>query len=104
MKVNPFKIMGLVGLALCIVSAFFQWEYMSLILLLLGLIIGVSIATEDSVRVIVTAAFLLSFANVLMSIPSVGEYLTKIFGAAGTLVAGGALTVISRNVWNRFKP
>ncbi|MBX3703300.1 MAG: hypothetical protein KF822_05960 [Steroidobacteraceae bacterium] len=101
---NPFKIMGLIGLALCVVSAFFQWEYMALILLLLGLVIGVSIATEDSVRVIVTAAFLLTFANVLMNIPEVGRYLTSIFSAAGTLTAGGALTVISRNVWNRFKP
>ncbi len=104
MKVNPFKIMGWLGLAVCIVGAFVEIPYAALILVLLGLVIGVSIATEDSVRVIVTAAFLLSFANVLTSIPAVGEYLTKIFSAAGTLVAGGALTVISRNVWNRFKP
>jgi hypothetical protein len=104
MKVNPFKIMGLVGLALAIISAFVQFEYMSLILLLLGLVIGVSIAVEDSVRVIVTALALSALSGVFMHIPSVGEYLVKIFGAAGTLAAGGALTVITRNMWNRFKP
>lgn len=101
---NPFKLMGWAGLAICIVGAFVEIPYASLILVLLGLVIGVSIATEDSVRVIVTAMALMSLSSVLMHIPSVGEYLTKIFSAAGTLTAGGALTVISRNVWNRFKP
>ncbi len=96
--------MGLAGLAICVISAFVQWEYTSLILLLLGLVIGVSIAVEDSVRVIVTALALASLSGVFMSVPSVGEYLAKIFAAAGTLAAGGALTVMTRNMWNRFKP
>lgn len=101
---NPFKIMGLAGLALAIISAFVSWEYMSLLLLLLGLVIGVSIAVEDSVRVIVTALALTGLSGVFMHVPSLGEYLVKIFGAAGTLATGGAMTVITRNMWNRFKP
>lgn len=101
---NPFKIMGLAGLALAVVSAFWQWEYMSLILLLLGLVIGISIAVEDSVRVIVTALALAGLASVFMHVPSIGDELTKIISAAGTLAAGGAMTVMARNMWNRFKP
>ncbi|MGQ0384733.1 MAG: hypothetical protein ACT4UP_08655 [Gammaproteobacteria bacterium] len=101
---NPFKIMGLVGLAICVIGAFVEIPYASLILLLLGLVIGISIAVEDSVRVIVTALALATLSGVFMHVPSVGEYLVKIFGAAGTLAAGGSLTVISRNMWNRFKP
>lgn len=101
---NPFKIMGLVGLAIAVVGAFVEIPYGSLILLVLGLVIGVSIAVEDSVRVIVTALALSMLANVFMHVPSLGEYLVKIFAAAGTLAAGGAMTVMTRNMWNRFKP
>ena len=39
-----------------------------------------------------------------MNIPEVGGYLTGIFSAAGTFVAGGSFTIISRNVWRRYKP
>lgn len=104
MKVNPFKILGLVGLAVCIIGAFVEFEYTPLILLVIGLVIGVSIAVEDSVRVIVTALALSGLASVFMYIPAVGEYLVKIFAAAGTLAAGGAMTLMTRNMWNRFKP
>jgi hypothetical protein len=96
--------LGLVGLVVCIIGAFVDFEYTSLILLLLGLVIGVSIAVEDSVRVIVTALALSGLAGVFMHIPQIGEYLVKIFSAAGTLAAGGAMTVMTRNMWNRFKP
>jgi hypothetical protein len=96
--------MGLAGLALAIVSAFWPWEYMSLVLLLLGLVIGVSIAVEDSVRVIVTAVALSMLSGVFMHVPSIGDELTKIVAAAGILAAGAAMTLIARNMWNRFKP
>jgi hypothetical protein len=37
-------------------------------------------------------------------IPAIGHYIARIFSAGGIFVAGGAMTVITRNVWNRFKP
>jgi len=77
---------------------------MALILLLLGLAVGISIATEDSVRVMVTALVLTGLSGVFSHIPEVGGYIAKIFSAGGVFVTGGAMTVISRNVWNRFKP
>lgn len=101
---NPFKLIGWAALAICVVGAFMEIPYAGLLLLLLGLVVGVSIATEDSVRVIVTALALAGLAGVFMNIPEVGGYLTKIASAGGTFVAGGAMTLIARNVWNRFKP
>ena len=101
---NPFKLIGWAAIALCVIGAFVEIPYSGLILVLLGLVVGVSIATEDSVRVIVTALALAGVSGALMNIPEVGDYLTKIFTAGGTFVAGAALTMISRNVWNRFKP
>ena len=63
-----------------------------------------AVAGEDHVRVLVSALVLGTLSHVLGNIPEVGEYLAKIFGAAGTFAAGAALTIISRNIWNRYKP
>lgn len=101
---NPFKLVGWAGIAVAVIGAFVEIPYAALLLLVLGIVVGVSIATEDSVRVIVTALALGAFSDVLMHIPAAGEHLTKIFAAAATFVSGAALLMISRNVWNRFKP
>jgi len=103
-NVNPYKLIGWAGLAVCIVGAFVEIPYASLILVVAGVAVGVSIATEDSVRVIVTALALTSLSSVLMNVPAIGEILTKIFSAAGVLTSGAALSMIGRNMWNRFKP
>ena len=101
---NPFKIMGWVAIAIAVIGAFVEIPYAALALLLLGLVVGISIATEDSVRVLLTALVLVSLSHMFTNIPELGLYLTKIFTAAGTFVAGGALMLITRNMWNRFKP
>lgn len=101
---NPFKLIGWAALAISIVGAFVEIPYAALILVLLGLVAGFAMATEDSVRVIVTALALASLSGVFMNIPEVGTYLTKIFSAAGIFAAGAALMMITRNVWNRYKP
>lgn len=101
---NPFKLIGWAALAIAIVGAFIEIPYAALILVLLGLVAGFAMATEDSVRVIVTALALAGLSGVFMNIPEVGTYLTQIFSAAGTFAAGAALMMITRNVWNRYKP
>ena len=101
---NPFKLIGWAALAIAIVGAFIEIPYAALILVLLGLVAGFAMATEDSVRVIVTALALASLSGVFMNIPELGMYLTKIFSAAGIFAAGAALMMITRNVWNRYKP
>lgn len=101
---NPFKIVGWVAILIAVVGAFTEIPYAGLLLVLLGLASGYAIAAEDHVRVLVTALVLTSLSGALMNIPSVGQYLTSIFSAAGTFAAGAALMIISRNIWKRFKP
>ena len=101
---NPYKLIGWVALAICVVSAFTTFEYMAAILVVLGLVAGVAVAGEDHVRVLATALVLTGLSGVLMNIPGVGEYLAKIFSSAGAFVSGATFSIISRNVWNRYKP
>ncbi|MGB5131538.1 MAG: hypothetical protein WBO00_02910 [Steroidobacteraceae bacterium] len=101
---NPFKLIGWAAIAISVVSAFTTFEYMVAILVVLGLVGGVAIAGEDHVRVLVTALVLTGLSGVLMNIPGIGEYLAKIFSSAGAFVTGATFTIISRNVWNRYKP
>ncbi len=101
---NPYKIIGWVGLAIAVVGAFVEIPYAGLLLVLLGLAGGFAIAAEDHVRVLVSAVVLTSLSGVLMNVPEVGRYLTAIFSALGTFAAGAALMIISRNIWRRYKP
>ena len=104
MPVNPFKLVGWIGIAIAVIGAFVDIPYAGLLLVLLGLVAGYAMAAEDHVRVLVTAVVLNSLSGVLMNIPEIGTYLTSIFSAAGTFVAGAALTIITRNVWRRYQP
>lgn len=101
---NPFKLMGWAAIAIAVVGAFVEVPYAGTLLVVLGLVAGVAIAGEDHVRVLVSALVLGSLYGVLGNIPEIGMYLAKIFAAVGTFAAGAALTIISRNVWNRYKP
>lgn len=105
---NLNKIVGLVALLLAVVVAFVPTlPYAALILTVLGLYIGWGIDGADHVRVLVTAVVLSGAAGmtgVFGNIPAVGDYLTAIFAAIGTLAAAASMTIIGKNVWNRFKP
>ncbi len=101
---NPFKLIGWAAIALSVVSAFMSFEYAGLLLVLLGLAAGFGMATEDSVRVLVSALVLTSLSSAFNHIPEAGEYLYKIFSAAGVFASGAALMMITRNIWNRYKP
>jgi hypothetical protein len=98
------KILGLVALAISIVGAFVAIPYIGLILLVIGLIIGFSIAGEHHVRVIVSAIALSMFAGAFSVVPAVGTYLQTIVTNIGALAAGAALSIILLNIYNRFKP
>ena len=101
---NPFKIVGWVGLAIAIIGAFVEIPYAGLLLVVLGLVGGVAIASEDHVRVLVSALVLNMLPHALMNIPEVGTHLAGIFSAIGTFAAGVALMIVSRNIWRRYKP
>jgi hypothetical protein len=102
--VNFYKIVGWVAIAVCIVAAFTDIPYAGLILLVLGLVGGFAMASEDHVRILVSALVLAQLSGVWMNIPEAGQYLTNIFTAASTFAAGAALMIISRNIWRRYKP
>jgi hypothetical protein len=104
MTVNPFKIVGWLGIAIAVIGAFVEIPYAGLLLVLLGLIGGYAMATEDHVRVLVSALVLAALSGVLTNIPEIGSYLTSIYSAAGTFAAGAGLMIITRNVWRRYKP
>ncbi|MGQ0428858.1 MAG: hypothetical protein ACT4UQ_02870 [Gammaproteobacteria bacterium] len=101
---NPFKLIGWAAVLLCVVSAFTTFEYLPLLLLLLGIAAGFGMAPEDHVRVLVSALVLFSLSGVLNHVPEVGDELVKIFSAAATFASGAALTIVSRNIWKRYKP
>src|SRR5579862_3791268 len=98
------KILGLVAVAAAIVGAFVTIPNLGTVLVILGLIGGFVIDAPDHVRVIVSALALTALAGTLNNIPSVGSYLTNIVGNLGILVSGGAIMIILRNIYNRFKP
>jgi len=105
MTVNPFKIVGWVAIAIAVLGAFVDIPYGGTLLVLLGLVAGYAIASEDHVRVLVTALVLTSLSGVFVAhIPEIGQYLTSIFSAAGTFAAGAALMIVTLNVWRRYKP
>ena len=104
MTVNPFKIIGWVAILIAVVGAFVDIPQSGLILILLGIVGGYAVAAEDHVRVLVTALVLNALPGQLNLIPEIGEYLYKIFSAAGVFLAGAALMIISRNIWRRYKP
>lgn len=98
------KILGLIAIILAIVGAFVTIPYLAAALVIIGLVIGLSIDAPDHVRVIVSAVALTALAGALGGIPSIGVRLTNIVSSLGILAAGGAIMIILRNMYARFKP
>ena len=101
---NIYKISGIVGLLIAVVWAFVDIPYAAVLLAIAGIIVGVGIAVEDSVRVIVTALALPIAARALDGLPTVGPHITTIIGNIAQIVVGAALLVMLRNIYNRMKP
>mgnify|MGYP001287850799 FL=1 len=98
------QIVGLIGVLLAIVAAFVTVPYAAAILLIFGLFIGLSIIPDHHVRVMVSALVLAGLSHTFDAIPQVGSYLSTILSNFGVLVAGGAIMIILRNMYARFKP
>lgn len=101
---SPIKIVAWVALLVAVVGAFTDVPYSGAVLVVLGLVAGTAIAGEDHVRALVSALVLNALAQAFNEIPELGSYLARIFGALGVFAAGAALMIISRNVYNRYKP
>lgn len=101
---NVYKIIGLLGVLLAIVAAFVNIPYAQPLIAIAGLVVGISVAAEHHVRVIVSALALAALAGTFNGLPTVGAWLTAILGNFGTLAAGAALLIIVRNMYQRMKP
>ncbi len=101
---NLYKIVGWIGLALAFVTAFVTVPYAGPLMVIAGAVVGLSIAGEHHVRVIVSALALHMIADAFNGLPGVGAAVTHILSNFGTLAAGAALLIIVRNMWERFKP
>jgi hypothetical protein len=102
--VNVYKIIGLLGVLLAIVAAFVTVPYAEPALAIAGLVVGISVAGEHHVRVIVSALALHVVASAFNGIPAIGPWITAILGNFGVLAAGAALLIIVRNMYVRLKP
>jgi hypothetical protein len=98
-----YKVIGLLGVLLAIVAAFVNLSWAAPAMAVAGLIVGLSVAGEHHVRVIVSALALHMVANTFNGIPEAGAAITTILANFGTLAAGAALLIIVRNMYERLK-
>jgi hypothetical protein len=98
------KIVGLIGIAVALLSAFVAIPHVFLILVITGLIVGFWVPSADHVRLILTAFALLAFAANFVSAPYVGTYIATILTSGGNMAMGAALMAILRNLYERFRP
>ena len=98
---TPLKIATWLALAISVIAAFVMIPYAALVLVVLGLAAGSQWSRDDSVRVIVTAMFLVG-VTALDAVPQVGTQLGAILGNVGQVAAGASIALIARNIWARL--
>ena len=98
---SPLKIATWLALAISVIAAFGMIPYAALVLVVLGLAAGSQWSRDDSVRVIVTAMFLVG-VTALDAVPQVGTQLGAILGNVGQVAAGASIALIARNIWARL--
>jgi hypothetical protein len=98
------KIVGLIGIAVAIVSAFITIPHVFTILVIAGLIVGFRVASGDHVRLILTALALFLFAPNFGTTPYIGKYLAAIMMSGGYMAMGAAVMAIIQNLYERFRP
>lgn len=98
------KIVGLIGIAVAILSAFVTIPHVFSILVIAGLIVGFWVAKEDHVRLILTALALFLFAPNFGTAPFAGKYLAAILMSGGYMAMGASVMAIIRNLYERFWP
>ncbi|HUO96563.1 MAG TPA: hypothetical protein VMT92_10070 [Steroidobacteraceae bacterium] len=100
---NVYKILGIVALLLAVVAAFVSIPYAGVILAVLGVAVGFNVPGDAQVRIIVSAIALRALAGTFDAIPAAGPSLTSIIGNVASILAGIALLIIFRNIYNRMR-
>jgi len=101
--VNIYKIVGIVAVLLAVVAAFVNIPYAAVILAILGVVVAFNVPADAQVRIIVSALALRALAGTFDGIPAAGPSLTSIIGNVGSVLAGIALLIIFRNIYNRMR-
>ena len=73
-----------------------------LVLLILGIIGGLSAAQDGAVRTYLAVLVLPAVGAALGVVPAAGEYLTAIFGNLAIIAAGVAATLVARVVYEKI--
>ncbi len=95
------KILMIVAVIIAIVASFVKFSYSSLILVVLGLLVGfVSVKLKDLQPCVLTALGLALGATVLMYFGDIaailGDFLTALFGNLVTIVSAAVLALVLR--------
>jgi hypothetical protein len=92
------------GLAviLAVVAAFVTVPYAAAALLVLGAVAGVGNTPEDNNRIFLIALVLMAGAKSLVAIPTLGTYLSSIFGNIGMGAFGAAVMGVSLGLIRRI--
>ena len=98
-----FKIVGLIGIALAIIAAFVTVPQAAALLALCGAVVGWATTADNHVRVIASAIALHLLAGTFDAVPTVGPYVTTIIANLGAVLAGAAILIILRNIYNRIR-
>jgi len=101
--VNIYKIAGLIGLLLAVIAAFMHVPYATPVLAILGIVVGFNVVGEHHVRVMVSALVLNALPTVFSGIPTAGPMIADILTNIGALVAGAAILIILRNIYDRLR-
>ena len=98
-------IANLLGILLAVVAAFVALPGMdaALIILVLGIIGGLTADQDNAVRMYIAVLVLPAVGAALGAIPQVGEYLTSIFNNLGVAAAGISATLITRRLIDMVK-
>jgi hypothetical protein len=100
--VNIQKIIALVALAIAVIAAFVSIPYVAAILVILGIPIGLWVAGDAHVRVLVSALVLTMLGHAFDAIPAIGPYIGSIDVNAGVVLAGAAVTIVFKNIYARL--
>ena len=92
---DTIKIIRLAALAVAVIAAFVTIPYITLVMVVLGLAMGImGVSEEQRIIFMITAVTLAAVAGSLDSIPVAGVHLTTILENLSTIINAGALAVI----------
>lgn len=92
-----------IGLLVAIVAAFATIPYAALILVIAGVIGGLSVEADMRPRLIAAAILLTVGAKALDAIPTAGPYLTNVFTNIGAVLTAAALVAVAISLFNLTK-